>query len=131
MLEIKPIQLKEEQKLLCRAAETEYSDTAFAYSAYDGDKFIGISQFEIEGDTARIINISQAPGVDDFEGMFIMGRAVLNFLDLCSVKYAVLEPSASSERLSLAIGFSHGDDGGYKPLCLTGMFDAKCKPHNK
>ncbi len=129
MLEIKPIQSKSIQKALCEKCSISYIEDAFAYSAYDGDCFLGMSQFTIESGYALIKNLASADGVEDFEAMFILGRAVLNFIDLCSVSTAKIEKDASKERLARAIGFKRSEDGEYLPLSLIGMFDAKCPSH--
>ena len=131
MLEIKPIQSKEIQKSLCALSSAEYQDDAFAYSAYDGEIFLGISQFFIEDGYAKIVNLSYADGTSDFEAMIIMGRAVLNFLDLCHVKTVRIDKDAADARLIRAIGFSESENGEYAPLSLTGMFEAKCSDHHK
>lgn len=136
MLEIKPIQSKEIQRELAGRCNVDYVPEAFAYSAYEGDRFLGMSQFTIEDGYALIINISHASDSDDEEAMFIMGRAVLNFLDLCEVTVCRINSNAASRNLILKIGFrseTEKSDGtpSYHPLTLTGMFDAKCHPHNK
>ncbi|MDY3846046.1 MAG: hypothetical protein SOZ62_03960 [Eubacteriales bacterium] len=129
MLEIKPIQSKEIQKELAENSGTEFIPDAFAYSAYEGDKFLGMSQFTINEGYAYIINISYADGTQDEEAMFIMGRAVLNFLDLCNVSVCKISDTAATETLIRKIGFKKGDDGHFLPLTITGMFDAKCHPN--
>ncbi len=129
MLEIKPIQSKDKQQLLCTKCKIEYIEEAFSYSAYDGDTFIGISQFTIDEKGGKILNLANAEDIDDAEALFIMGRAVLNFLDLCKVEYAEISKEAASERLIRWIGFKPDTNGNYLPLRLTGMFDAKCEEH--
>lgn len=131
MLEIKPIQSKEIQKSLSALSSSEYREDAFAYSAYDGETFLGISQFIIDDGYAKILNISCADGTADLEAMFIMGRAVLNFLDLCHVKTVRIDKAAAETRLIRAIGFSELENGEYADLSLCGMFEAKCSNHHK
>ena len=49
------------------------------------------------GDGAgHIYNISPAPDTDDFESLFLLGRAALNFIDLCGVYDANFEGEEGS-----------------------------------
>ena len=107
MLEIKPIEDKNEQETLCRLCGIEYREEFFAYKAYEDGKLFAAAQFDICGGYAVIYGMSQVTGsADDFEGMFILGRAVLNFLDLCGVKEAVYRVTDEhSEKLAKLVGF--------------------------
>jgi hypothetical protein len=51
--------------------------------------------------------------VDDFEMMFIMGRSVMNFIDICEHHTCVALPEAADHRLLIAIGFKLQTDGTY------------------
>ena len=91
MLEIKPIQDKNEQKTLCELCGAAYRPQAFAYSAYDNGAPIGICQFRIMNDTGYVYNLCNTADTDDLEALIIMGRAALNFIDLCGVHTAYFE----------------------------------------
>lgn len=127
MLKIKPIQDKDVQKSLCDDCLCHYRPDAFAYQAYEGEELLGVAQFEILGESSEIYNITQIPTVpDDFEGMFILGRAVLNFLDLCSVKVAKWPEPVNEKEASLARALGFKEVDGVPTLSLVGLFDAKC-----
>ncbi len=130
MLVIKPITDSTEQIEICGKCGIEYIEGHFAYKAHDDGTLIACAQFEIGSAGAEIDAIKQVIGTqDDFEAMFILGRAVLNFLDLCGIEKAYF-PSVSSEseeRLAKAIGFKYVD--GVLEATLTHMFDAKCDGH--
>lgn len=130
MLEIKPIEDKSEQEEICRLCGVSYSPELFAYKAYDNGTLLAVSQFDIEGETAVIYDLKQVIGTkDDFEGMFIMGRAVLNFLDLCSVKNAIFKAETEQKmKLAKLIGFKN--ENGVMKLSLEGLFTNPCKHGN-
>ncbi len=130
MLVIKPIEDKNEQRDICCECGVEYKEELFAYKAHNDGELLACAQFDIREEGAIIDAMRQVIGTsEDFEGMFILGRAVLNFLDLCGVVTAYY-PSPANEgeaRLARAIGFK--DTEGILTATLTGMFDSKCEGH--
>ena len=130
MLEIKPIESKEEQKKILSLCHIPFKESYFAYKAYDGPSLLAAAQFDIHGSMAELDAIRQAEGTaEDFEGMFILGRAVLNFLDLCGVEAAFSSTTNEDERRLLkCVGFREDKDGVLR-ITLTGLFDAKCPSH--
>ncbi len=130
MLVIKPIESKEEQREILSLCHIAYKEDLFAYKAHDNGILLAAAQFDIKGETAELDAMRQAEGTkEDFEGMFILGRAVLNFLDLCGVKTVVSRVTDESERrLLTCIGFK--EDDGLLSVSLEGMFDAKCDGYN-
>ena len=64
MLEIKPIQDKNQQKMLCELCRTVYRPSAMAYSAYDNGEPIGICQFRIKNDNGYLYDLCNTEGVD-------------------------------------------------------------------
>lgn len=131
MLEIKPIESKEEQENILLLCHIAYKESYFAYKAYEGVSLLAAAQFDIRGSEAELDAIRQAEGTaEDFEGMFILGRAVLNFLDLCGVVTVVSYTSDEEERRLLkCVGF-HEDQDALR-ITLTGLFDAKCSGHGE
>ncbi len=130
MLIIKPIQDKDEQKEITELCGIAFKPELFAYKAHNDGELLACAQFDIKDGGAYIDAMRQVIGTnEDFEGMFILGRAVLNFLDLCGVVTAYYPaPHSDSEiRLAKAIGFK--DIDGVLTATLTGMFDAKCEGH--
>ena len=61
--------------------------------------------------------------------MFVMGRATLNFIDLCGVHRAFFDAKTENETLIKAIGFAKNANGRYE-VDLTGFFEEPCK-HSK
>lgn len=123
MLIIKPIQDKEYQAEVCHKCGFEYSPLSFAYSAKEDDKLIAGCQFDILGEACEISGFEMVEGFDeDLEALIILGRAVLNFMELSGAKYCTF--GASEKRYARAIGFRETD--GVWKITLEGLFDGKC-----
>ncbi len=121
MLEIKPIQSKEEQAAACARCEIPYDADCMAYSAVLDGNFIGVTQFNIEKGYGHVQNIVTLKDIDDFEVLFLMGRAVLNFIDLCGIHVATCAEDAASARVITAVGFKR-DATGILRADMTHMF---------
>lgn len=124
MLTVKPIEKKDEQKFLCEKCSVTYNADYFAYSAYEDGTFLGVCQFGMRDGAGHIYNIAKAPGTDDFTVQFVLGRAALNFMDLCGVEEAYFEGEES--RLSLAVGFKKNEEGKLY-VNLKGFFSDPCQ----
>mgnify|MGYP000848056439 CR=1 FL=1 len=128
MLIIKPIEQKEEQKLLCEQAGVPFRKAAMAYAARVDGVVVGICQFTMNDTTGTLLDLAKMPGTDDEEAMFIMARQTLNFIDLCGVHSAeYLPPKAgeTDEHLLRWIGFTMRE--GKWQMDLTGFFEEPCK----
>ncbi len=125
MLAVKPIEKKEDQRTLCERCGVTYVEDYFAYSAYEDGKFLGVCQFSMFDGCGHIYDIAQAKGEDDFTSLFVLGRAALNFMDLCGVGDAYFEGEES--RLTLAVGFKKNEEGRLY-MDLRGFFTSDpCK----
>ncbi|MCL2775797.1 MAG: hypothetical protein FWD71_20985 [Oscillospiraceae bacterium] len=128
MLEIKPIQAKEEQKEICALCKVEFDPDCLAYSAKENGVLLGVSQFRILGKYAVIYDLANAVGADDLEALILMGKATLNFIDLCGVKDVIIK--TENRNLPKILGFKKDADGVYK-LNLEGYFDSPCQKDNR
>jgi len=135
MLEIKPIQTKEEQKEICGVCGVEFSPDCLAYGAkengvfdFDRTSFVaGVSQFRILGKYAVIYDLANAVGIDDLEVLILMGKAMLNFVDLCGVKDVIIKTeNIQNKNLIKILGFKEDNSGVYK-LNLKDYFDSPCQ----
>ena len=124
MLKIKPIEKKEDQRAICASCSVTYNADYFAYSAYEDDKLLGICQFGMRDGKGHVYNIAPADGTDDFDALFLLGRAALNFIDLCGVHEAYYEGEESS--LTLAVGFKKNAEGKFY-VNLEGFFVDPCQ----
>ncbi len=86
---------------------------------------MGFAQFDITGEAGYIKTLRERMGCSDFEAMFILGRATMNFIDLCGSHTCFAAPDAADERLIRAIGFKLTESGEYF-ADMTHMFDGHC-----
>ena len=124
MLEIKPIQTKEEQEKICGLCGVDFDADCLAYAAHENNILLGISQFRIAGEYAVIYNLSNACGIDDLDALIIMGKSALNFIDLCGVQDVIIKEE--SRDLPKLLGFKK-DGGDVWRVNLHGYFDSPCK----
>ncbi len=136
MLRIHAIQTKEAQEKVCHECGVQFMPDALAYAAYDTPeipddpttkdiltgKLLGVAQFSFKKEGAYLYDLTSPEGIDDFEALFIMGRSLLNFVDLCGTHDAFLPyPERISQRLISAVGFKKREDGRYY-MNLRGFF---------
>ncbi len=130
MLEIKPIEDKKEQENICKLCGIRYRPELFAYKAYEKGELLAAAQFDIEGKNAAIYDMRQVIGSkDDSEAIFILGRAVLNFLDLCGVEtVCYITDDEYSLKTARLIGFKETDHK--MRIRLKGLFTSPCQHGN-
>ena len=129
MLEVLPIQDKEEQKTICERCNIPFQTELLAYKAMVDGELKGVCQFTMAPEGGRILHFSHLPEHYEFEPMFVMGRAALNFIDLCGIHRAFFDASYENETLIKAIGFSKNSNGRYE-VDLTDFFKEPCKHSN-
>ena len=85
MFKISPIQDKELQKKYADECGAQFCPELFAYSMINQEsgELMGMSQFDVSGESGYIKTLKPKIGYSDFEAMFILGRATMNFIDLC------------------------------------------------
>ncbi len=130
MFKISPIQDKETQRKHAEACGAEFVPELFAYAMTDQEdgSLMGFSQFDIRGEHGYIKSLVSRIGYSDFEAMFILGRATMNFIDLCGAHKCCAANDAGDERLLKSIGFKPSENGEYFAN-MTGMFDGHCDGH--
>lgn len=129
MITVKPIQSKEEQQRLCALCHIPYRAELLAYGAYNGQgAFAGICQFGMDAEGGHVYDLATPDNSDPDDCLFVMGRAALNFIDLCGTKTAFFEGKATDDALLRRIGFSTDKNGRYA-LLLDGFFTQACKHH--
>jgi hypothetical protein len=127
MFKISPIQSEQRKRECAEKCGTSPEKSYFAYQMVNEDtgELMGMSQFEICGEDGYISDLRSAVGYEDFEAMFILGRATMNFIDLCSCHKCRAKSDAGEKRLLTAIGFKEADNGEY--FCdMTDMFSGHC-----
>lgn len=127
MFKISPINDKTLQKKYAKACGATFKEGFFAYAMTDNDtgELMGFSQFEIDSLGGYISDLRSATKEFDHEAMFILGRATMNFIDLCGAHVCRAANDAADSGLLHAIGFKEAED---KVLFadMTGMFDGHC-----
>ena len=131
MFKISPVQNAEQQIACAKCCNTEYKPGAFAYVMNDTEsgKIMGFSQFEITDKGGHLLDLCPADSYDDYEAMFILGRATMNFIDLCGAHTLYASADAGDNTLLRAIGLRPTEDGSF--YCdMTGFFDGShCSGH--
>lgn len=126
MLEVIPIQTKTEQEALAARVGAEFLPDALAYRADADGEFVGMCQFRLDPSGGHMLTLDSLPGHEDFQPMFVMGRAALNFMELCGAETAYYEAPLRDRVLVGAIGF-HEDENGKLKVDLKGFFDHPCQ----
>lgn len=137
MLEVLPIQTKIEQEAICARCGVSYDADCMAYSATIDGILTGICQFRMsdQGGVIRDLAVVQGQELDDrdrIESLFVLGRATLNFIDLCGVHFATFADEAflaENRGLVRSIGFTQTESGRWE-VDLHGFFDEPCQ-HDK
>lgn len=130
MFKISPINDKDFQRKCAEMCGAEYISDFFAYAMIDNetDNLMGFSQFEINEKGGLISDLRPVKGTSDDEAMFILGRATMNFIDMCGSHVCYAKKNAGEEKLIRAIGFK--TEANDLLFCdMTGMFDGKCSGH--
>ena len=131
MFKISPIQDRETQEKFAKECGAEYIEESFGYAMINQDngELMGMSQFDISDGSGYIHTLRSKIGYSDFEAMFILGRATMNFIDLCGIHTCRADKCAAEERLIKSIGFKFSEEDGSYFADMTGMFDGKCDGH--
>ena len=126
MLEVLPIQDKAQQEVYCLRCNIKYDPDLMAYAAYDNGELIGVCQFTIKQDGGKIVDLASTIGRNDPHTLFVMGRATLNFIDLCGIHHVTFSSDNADESLIKSIGFKKNNNGIFE-IDLKGFFDQPCK----
>lgn len=129
MLEVLPIQDKQEQEALCARCGIPFETELLAYKALVDGVLKGVCQFTMDQKGGRIVHFAHVPSAYEFEPMFVMGRAALNFIDLCGVHTAFFDAEYDNETLIKAVGFRKNAEDRYE-MDLTDFFKEPCQ-HSK
>ncbi len=131
MFKISPINDKSIQQKYAVMCGAEYRDDYFGYAMVDAEsgELMAIAQFEIDGEYGYIADLKPKTNYSDFEAMFILGRATMNFIDLCGAHICRAQENTADERLLHAIGFRKNGSGEYE-CDMHGMFDGHCGGHS-
>jgi hypothetical protein len=132
MLEVLPIQTKAEQEAICLRCGVEFKNDCMAYHALVDGELTAVCQFTMDGEGGHIHDLAMVRDVaftdrDRIESLFVMGRATLNFIDLCGVHEAYFEDARfEGEGMIKSIGFQKNEAGRWY-VDLTDFFVEPCQ----
>lgn len=129
MITVVPIQRKEEQAYFCSLCGISFKEELLAYYAKDHEgRFAGICQFKTDAEGGHLYDLVAPAGAEELDPLFVMGRAALNFIDLCGIKRAFFEGNVTDDALLRRIGFAPDETGRYA-IDLDGFFTKGCSCH--
>ncbi|MBE6652098.1 MAG: hypothetical protein E7610_01630 [Ruminococcaceae bacterium] len=132
MLEVLPIQTKLEQEAICARCGVTYKADCMAYHALVDGNLTAVCQFTMDSEGGHIHDLAMVRDVqftdrDRIESLFVMGRATLNFIDLCGVHTAYFEDEGfEGEGMIKSIGFTKTSEGRWF-VDLTDFFVEPCQ----
>lgn len=122
MLKILPIQTKDEQKAIMERCSIPFREDCMAYVATVDGVLVGGAQFYLANKACYLTDIRSPEGVQDDDALFIMGRGLLNYVDLCGIHDAYVEdPERLDKKLIARIGFWKNEKGE-EYMNLRGFF---------
>ncbi len=126
MLIIKPIQDKETQKEVSKRCGFVFDPALFMYSEKEDENLIAGCQFDILGKESVICDFGMCTDAkEDIEALIILGRSVLNFLEMSGAENCTFDiKKESDKKYAKMIGFK--EDNGKFSIVLKGLFDSKC-----
>lgn len=123
MLKIIPMTDPSEQEKICLQCGIPYDKNKFAYGAYEDGKTVGASVFYVKDGNGYISDL-KLKDESNLPLAMILGRAVLNFLDLHGVNDAYFEKRGDFyDKAARVIGFKEKNETFY--ASLRGMFTAE------
>ena len=114
MLEILPIKDKVLQESVCLQCGVKYDKNLLAYATYSDGKPIGICQFSIKSNVGELVDLAHCSSINHPGELDLMGRAVLNFIDLCGANTVKCENKNIDASLLCSIGFSKKSNGSFE-----------------
>ncbi|MBQ8341520.1 MAG: hypothetical protein IJY22_03975 [Clostridia bacterium] len=127
MITVTPIQEKSKQEALCALCGIPFRIDLLAYEARnEKGEFAGICQFHMDPEGGHIYDLVTPDQNDPDDALFVMGRAALNFIDLCGIKIAYFDGKNAEDALLRRIGFSTDKNGRYT-VSLEGFFSHPCQ----
>ncbi len=124
MLEMRPVYTSYERETYTAVFGITPEDGKVVICARYPEKFVGLAYVaHTDGDTtATVEHLSLVPGYHDDTDIFLLGKAMLNYLDLHGAK-TVVYPNVPEENIALAkrLGFRQTENGQMS-LGLEGYF---------
>lgn len=126
MLKVLPVRDKELQKDYCLRCGMVYDPDQMCYAAHEEETFLGISLFRIVGKACVIDKVTLTENTVDPLALHLLGKAPLNFADLCGIQEAIFRDS--NKALARELEFIEKD--GVFTVNLEGYFTSPCSRHS-
>lgn len=123
MLEMRPVYTSYEREEYTKPFGIVPEEGKVVICARYPDKFVGMAYVSAAGENGTIHFLSLVDGYNDDIDIFLLGKAMLNYLDLQGVKNVVY-PEVINEPLVKRLGFRKNDENVYT-LSLVGYFTGK------
>ena len=123
MLEMRPVYTSYEREEYTKPFGIIPEEGKTVICARYPDKFVGMAYVSTDGEKGTVHFLSLVDGYNDEIDIFLLGKAMLNYLDLHGVK-DVEYPEVKNEALVKRLGFRKGEDGIYR-VNLVGYFTGK------
>ncbi len=122
MLEIRPLSDDNEKVDSCTLCNIVFDPDLMYYGAFADGTLVGICAFIIKDDCGILSFLNSCSRCDD-QTLFVLGRAVLNFILLCGINTAVY--NADNKLLAKSIGFEYKN--GIYSVDTNLLFSSECK----
>ena len=123
MLEMRPVYTSYEREEYTKPFGIVPEEGKVVICARYPDKFVGMAYVSAQGENGTIHFLSLVDGYNDDIDIFLLGKAMLNYLDLQGVKN-VTYPEVTNEPLVKRLGFRKNQENVYT-LSLVGYFTGK------
>lgn len=123
MLEMRPVYTSYEREEYTKPFGIVPEDGKVVICARYPDRFVGMAYVSAQGENGTIHFLSLVDGYNDDIDIFLLGKAMLNYLDLQGVKN-VTYPEVTNEPLVKRLGFRKNQENVYT-LSLVGYFTGK------
>jgi hypothetical protein len=122
MLKVIPMSKADEHEKACLRCKINYDKNQFAYAVCEDENILGAAQFCIKDGIAYISDLRVAE--ENMPITMLLGRSVLNFLDLHGIKEAYFEKQGEYyDKAAKIIGFKNKENKWY--AYLEGMFTSE------
>ena len=120
MLEMRPVYTAYEREEYTAPFGFVPEDEDIIVCARYPDRFVGMACVRADGENGEIRRFSLIEGYEDDTDLFLLGKAMLNVLDLRGVKTVVYN-APENEAMAKRLGFKKAE-GGALTLSLEGYF---------
>lgn len=130
MLEMRPVYTAYEREEYLKPFGIVPEDGKTVICARYPDKFVGAAYVSADGEVGTVHLLSLIDGYSDDTDIFLLGKAMLNYLDLHGVK-TVVYPEVADTPLARRLGFRQ--NGDVWTLSLEGYFTgghSTCSPES-